>query len=205
MERSVDRRIFERLACILDYPRPGAVEAAQECAALVRPRCPEAARLVLDFHTSIKGMPLGALQEVYTGTFDLDAACYPYIGYHLFGESYKRSVLMLGLRERYEAHGFAAEGELPDHLAVMLRFLAACDDDILAGELAREALLPALDKMIKAGPGAESAGDDERPERRAEIYQPVLQAVRLLLQGLADEQAQAAEDASVTNLQAVAA
>jgi nitrate reductase assembly molybdenum cofactor insertion protein NarJ len=30
--------------------------------------------------------PASRLEEIYTGTFDLNLVCFPYPGYHLFGE-----------------------------------------------------------------------------------------------------------------------
>ncbi len=108
---------------------------------------------------------------------------------------------MLSLNERYRAHGYPVDGELPDHLVVLLRFLAVCDDPALAGELVREAFLPALEHMGLPGtessvPFPESCGGGmapspqstagKRPGRaRRGGYWPVLQALRLVLQRFA--------------------
>lgn len=179
------RTILSLFADMLEYPRPGLSEAAQECAALVTPQNPEAGTRLLGFCAFVEQTPLGRLEEVYTGTFDLDAACHPYVGYHLFGESYRRSVFLLELKERYRAHGFVMEHELPDHLAVLLRFLAISDDAALTGEIIHEALLPALERMTGKAP---SAGyDEEEPsvsqgQRRQNPYHQVLEALWLVLQ-----------------------
>jgi nitrate reductase delta subunit len=148
------KRTFQLLAGVLEYPQPGLAEAVRECTALLAADNLAAAACLREFGAFVEETPPGRLEEIYTGTFDLDAACYPYVGYHLFGESYQRSLFMLGLSERYRAQGFPAgglrsaiAGELPDHLAVLLHFLAACDDAALAGELVRDALLPALKRM----------------------------------------------------------
>jgi len=64
-----------------------------------------------------------ALNETFARTFDLSPSCAPYLSVHLFGEeSFKRAELMVGLATAYDAAGFDAGGELPDHLAVVLRF-----------------------------------------------------------------------------------
>jgi nitrate reductase delta subunit len=64
-------------------------------------------------------------EELYTATFDLCPACVPYVSIHLFGEeNYRRGRFMAALLERYAQEGFATGGELPDHLAVLLRFAA---------------------------------------------------------------------------------
>ncbi len=48
---------------------------------------------------------------------------------HLFGQdSFKRATLMTGLEEAYLRAGCRREGELPDHLGVVLSFAAAFDD-----------------------------------------------------------------------------
>ncbi len=189
----MDPRLFERFAELLDYPGPGLLAAACECEAAAARVIPEAAALLHEFRAFVEATPLGRVQEVYSSTFDLDAAYHPYVGYHLFGETYKRSVFMLELKERYRAHGFVVERELPDHLAVLLRFLATHGDSPLAGELVQEAVLPALDRMSGR---ARSAGydQDEFPgpqdsRRRQSPYRQVLEALRLVLQRIPAEAA----------------
>ena len=205
------RRTFQLLADALEYPRPGLADVVRECAALLTADSLAAAACMHEFGAFVEETPQGRLEEVYTGTFDLNAACYPYVGYHLFGESYQRSVFMLGLNERYRAHGFPEgglrspegrlrpiiAGELPDHLAVLLRFLAACDDAALSEEIVQEAMLPALDHMDLWGtettvPCPESCRGgmapplqsmaDERQDRARQGYRLVLQALHLVLQ-----------------------
>ena len=195
---TIERRLFQRFAELLEYPQPGLVEAARECEALIslvpsfhvsgERRDRGAAVLLREFRTFVEATPLGRVEEIYSGTFDLDVACHPYVGYHLFGESYKRSVFLLELKERYRAQGFnVPENELPDHLAVLMRFLAVTDDITLAGEIIHEAMLPALERMMGK---AKSAGYDEgeTPEpphnrRQYHPYRGVLEAIELILQG----------------------
>ncbi len=181
-----ERRIFQLFADALDYPQPGLIEAARECASLISPRSPEAAAHLRDFEAFAQGMSLERWQEIYTGIFELNATCHPYVGYHLFGESYKRSVFLLGLKEQLDARGLSYGAELPDHLVVLLRFLSICDDDTLADELIRVAMLPALEKMI----GAREARQEDDPARHDafdapksgyKAYQGMLQALRTML------------------------
>lgn len=193
-----ERRLFQGFARLLDYPQPGLVEAARECEALVSQLVPpsisadegggDAAVLLRAFRTFAETTPLERLEEVYSSTFDLDPACHPYVGYHLLGESYKRSVFLLELKARYRARGFDVPGnELADHLAVMLRFLAVNEDRGLAGEIIQEALRPALDRMTGR---ARSEGYEEKEASRLQDsrtpeppYRRVLEALRLVLQG----------------------
>ena len=196
--KTVNRQLFLCFAELLDYPQPGLIEAARECEALISLLCSSpvlgegqdesAAVLLREFRTFVEATPLGRLEEIYSGTFDLDAAYHPYVGYHLFGESYKRSVFLLELKERYRAKGFdVPENELPDHLALLLRFLAITDDVTMAGEIIHEGLLPAMERMMGK---AKSAGYDEveTPEpphnrRQYNPYRGILEALELVLQG----------------------
>ncbi|MBI2856111.1 MAG: molecular chaperone TorD family protein, partial [Chloroflexi bacterium] len=111
---------------------------------------PEAAPLLHAFHTFAQETPMGRLEEVYTGFFDLNPVCHPYVGYQLFGESYKRSSFLLQLKDMYRAEGFQfSESELPDRLSVMLRFLAHSRDGESVEEIMVEGLQPALARMTK--------------------------------------------------------
>ena len=183
------RRVLDLMAGMLEYPQTDLTEPVRECQGLVSLDNPEAAAHLREFHDFVAATPLGRLQEVYTGTFDLNAACDPYLGFHLFGESYKRSAFMVELKQRYRAHGFTiSNSELPDHVAVVLRFLASCDDTTLAGEIVHEGLLPVLQKMVgksdEVDPEAgDEAGEGERPELTAgrKVYTQVLQALLLVL------------------------
>jgi nitrate reductase delta subunit len=90
--------------------------------------------------------------------------CYPYIGYQLFGETYKRGEFLALLNARYREAGFVVEGELPDHLSVILRYLSRTWD----AALVQEGVVPALTKML-----------DQLPENP---YRHLLRAVLAVLQ-----------------------
>jgi len=175
-EAAIQRRIWQLFAEILSYPhanlksptRPLTV-AVRECEALLAPYAPEAAAWLGEFGDFTKETPPGRLEEIYSSTFDLDPSCHPYVGYHLLGESYKRSLFLVRLKECYRAHGFGEPpGELPDHLAIMLRFLAVCDDPVLTGELVHEALLPALERMTRKQSRDKEPVDADPPFPRLE-------------------------------------
>ena len=96
--------------------------------------------------------PLEKMQELYTITFDMQPVCYPYLGYQLFGESYKRGAFMAQLNEAYHAFGYSAVQELPDHLAIVLRFIgldATNRQDEFCQALINDGVMPALEKMLK--------------------------------------------------------
>ena len=147
VERAMDGRLFTALARVLAYPGPDLAAAADECLAALGQAAPAAAESLQRFRRFVGETAAGRLEEVYTAAFDLQPLCCPYVGYHLFGESYKRGAFMVKLKETYREHGYGAGAELPDHLAVFLGFLALLDDTPLRAELIDECLVPALTRM----------------------------------------------------------
>ena len=173
-------------ADILDYPAPGVAQKAAECIALIGSAQPQAATLLESFRGFAEETPLGKLQEVYSGFFDLNSICHPYVGYQLFGENYKRSVFLVGLKRSYRAEGFEASAdEIPDRLSIVLRFAAQSKSEDVEDLLGR-GLLPALERMttkpeseghqhgpadIDGDTGIERAKIDEREERKQRLGQ----------------------------------
>ncbi|MBS0327291.1 MAG: hypothetical protein JSS46_12205 [Proteobacteria bacterium] len=142
------RRIAALFADILDYPARELTGKAAECEALLAGPVPAAADLLREFRAFTEGAPLGKLEEAYSGFFDLNPICHPYIGYQLFGENYKRSSFLLGLKERYRAETFqSSPSEIADRLSVVLRFVAHSEGGEDTDDLVREGLLPALERM----------------------------------------------------------
>jgi nitrate reductase molybdenum cofactor assembly chaperone len=164
------------LADLVEYPTDWLPTCALACREILAP-APGVAPLLDTFIADLEQLPPGRLEELYSSAFELDtlsahaATCYPYVGHHLLGESYRRSRLMVWLRERYAENGFEPDRrELPDHLLVMLRFLAHCEDDELADDLVGEAILPALGRMTCDGAESERS-----------VYLGVLEAIRLAI------------------------
>lgn len=153
MPKFLSGEVLRLFSLLLEYPAPGLERGARRCEALLRERCPEAAGLVGEFSAYAAERGTEGREEDYAAVFDLGSSCPLYVGYHLFGESYKRSAFLLGLRERYRARGFEVPGEDSDHLPVMLRFLSACRDGDLYRELVEEAILPSLDRMLEKSEG----------------------------------------------------
>jgi nitrate reductase delta subunit len=186
MERTTkESRILGLFAELLEYPHSssGVVQAARECRSLVEEESQEAAALLAEFTVFVERTPHSTLEEIFTATFDLNASCHPYIGYHMFGEAYKRSALLLELKERFREHDFDPGVELPDHIAVLLRFMALCPDAELNTEIAREALLATLEPMIVPPEPEPVEEDEEAPEvfDLGDDYRRVLHALRLVL------------------------
>ena len=129
---------YETLAVLLEYPkehstaRRGSVATAED---------------LREFALCVERLALSELQELYTRTFDLNPACALEVGYHLFGENYKRGEFLANLRETEAPFDLGQEHQLPDYLPVLLRLLSKLDDD-LRSSLISECLIPAIEKML---------------------------------------------------------
>jgi nitrate reductase molybdenum cofactor assembly chaperone NarJ/NarW len=142
-------RSLQLFAEILDYPGQRLFDDVHNCISSLEPGHREAVRLLGEFRAELEGAGVGRLEEVYTATFDLQAGCSLYAGYHLFGDDYRRSVLLVKLKESYRVRGFSTGKELPDHLCVLLRFLALHGHEPESLELVSDCVIPALSKMVE--------------------------------------------------------
>jgi nitrate reductase molybdenum cofactor assembly chaperone NarJ/NarW len=166
------KEICRLFACLLEYPTSALGAQAGQCGEVLSAAGSPATPAMVRFCGCVEQVPLARMEELYTRTFDLQAVCSPYVGYHLFGDSYQRGLFMARLNEGYRIRGFSAGSELPDHVAIVLRFLEAGAEDEFSETLLREGLLPALDKMSGA---FDSPGDNP--------YREVICALLLALQG----------------------
>ena len=101
------------------------------------------------------------------------------------GEQYAAAVgahFMARLREHYRSSGFVAGDDLPDHLCVILRFLASREHGEVERELVVDCMIPALGKMV--------AGFAELTNP----YRDALQALLLLLGGYPGDRVHASEE-----------
>ncbi len=119
------------------------------------------------------------LQETYVGLFDRSRTLSLNLFEHVHGESRDRGGAMVDLVENYRAAGFdPATSELPDHIPVLLEFLAMRPIDE-----AREVLADAAHIMDVL---------QTRLTRRESIYAPVFAAL-LHISGAVADQAAVAE------------
>jgi nitrate reductase delta subunit len=162
--------VLSHFAQILDYPNAELQETVKSCIGRISPIQPESAHLLAKFHEYLQKNDLGRLQELYTGTFELQGCCNLYVGHYLFGEQFRRSLFMVKLKEHYRKENFSFEKELPDHLCVLLRFLAAAQRTEENDDLISECIIPSLSAMVKSFQSANQP------------YRAVLQSLLLMLQ-----------------------
>ncbi len=138
---------YALFAQILDYPGPRLAEIVKE--GLTESRCahPEAARLLGEFQAGCERLGPARIEELYANTFDLQADCSLFAGYHLFGEDWRRSLFLVELKERYQNCGFSCGQEMPDHVVVLLRFLSVQTDPKEETILLEDCLLPVVSKV----------------------------------------------------------
>jgi len=118
------RALCAAIADLFDYRHAAHAPqiAAALCAECGGPHAP-AREALAQFVAETEPLAPQRLEEIFARTFDLNPSCAPYLSVHLFGEeSFKRAILMTGLAEAYSRAGYDRGTELPDHLAVVLRF-----------------------------------------------------------------------------------
>lgn len=161
---------YARFADIIDYPTPELGRRVHDCITSLSAADAAAASELKDFDAQIANVDTSRLEELYTAAFDLQRECTPYVGHHLFGEDRRRNLWMAQLNREYREHGFTRGNELPDHLAVMLRFLARGQGGDLADELVSTCMLPTV-RTVLAG-----------LEKRRHPYAAAFRALLLVLE-----------------------
>ncbi len=166
--------VLAGFADALEYPGADLAVKAEACVASVRLESAEAADLLAAFRDFAARTPLGRLQELYSEAFDLQEGCAPYLGAHLFRGDPRRGAFMAQLAESYRTRGFSAGEEVPDHLSVVLRYLAASEGDEEAAELLGLAVVPSVTAV------AESLARQKHP------WEPLGRALLLVVRARAD-------------------
>jgi nitrate reductase delta subunit len=142
------------LAEAFRYPTTGHLAAlARETEGLP----PGPVRIQLEtFVEQVATLSLGHWEELYTRTLELNPAAPPYIGYVTWGENYARGRFLAALNHAMREQAIDLDGELPDHLVPVLRYLDRASRPI--AEL-RDVLEPALRSIH----GALNKADPDNP------------------------------------------
>jgi nitrate reductase delta subunit len=138
MAVSFDRSL-KALSLLLSYPTRELQEAMPEIAGVLasEPRLTAAARRGLRPLAEALGQgDIYDVQETYVGLFDRSRSLSLNLFEHVHGESRDRGGAMVDLLETYREAGFEPETtELPDHLPVLLEYLALRPADEVRGVL----------------------------------------------------------------------
>jgi nitrate reductase delta subunit len=163
---------YMTLADAFCYPAPGRLDALKRGLAAMPKGAGKDAYAA--FLNGIDRLPLGEWEELHTRTLDLNPPAAPYVGYQTWGESYQRGAFLAKMNRALTEAYVDVDGELPDHLAPTLRYLATVPDPL--PEMI-EVLGPAVGRMLDALRKAEP----DNP------YVSLLQAVQAQCQGLKQE------------------
>lgn len=89
------------------------------------------------------------MAELYTRSFDLNPDCVLEIGWHLFGESYKRGQFLAMMRHHLRENGIDVGQDLPDYLPALLDLTMKLETQD-AIDLVDDCILPAMEKIQSA-------------------------------------------------------
>lgn len=167
--RAADLRVLDQASSLLlDYPTPalsGRLPAVEQALSEL-PRT-AATRSLTGFVGHLRTQPLPDLTQHYVETFDLRRKSCLYLTYYADGDTRRRGVTLVRLKQYYRRAGveFAA-ADLPDFLPVVLEFAAATGDrsllvrHVLGLQLIRLGLLEVdspylavLDALLSTLPG----------------------------------------------------
>ena len=164
---------YASLARMLDYPAGKDGMLADHATVNRFLRIKEIESPLAPFARFVESSALAKLQEEYVATFDFNPAVALYLGHHLFGDNRKKGAYLIRLKQEFGRHGFTSSGnELPDHLPLVLGFLAH-----LAWNVEAEVRRPFISEWVL--PGVERLGA-AFTARGDSPWKPVVEAARLL-------------------------
>jgi nitrate reductase assembly molybdenum cofactor insertion protein NarJ len=136
------------LAPLFEYPDAGYPGRVADIHEYLSGRYGDAADELDRFIGYLPGDDLQAMQELFTRSFDVQAATTLDIGYVLFGDDYKRGILLANLSREHRNAGIDTGTELADYIPNLLRLMAVIEDEEVLHDLAYAILGPALLEMI---------------------------------------------------------
>jgi nitrate reductase molybdenum cofactor assembly chaperone len=152
------------MAPLFEYPDTKFPARVREILEYLSGRYSEAAAELGRFFELLPSDDLQAMQELYTRSFDVQAATTLDIGYVLFGDDYKRGILLANLNREHRNASIDTGTELADYVPNLLRLMAVIEDEEVLQDLAYAILGPALLEMI-------SEFSTERIEKRDISYE----------------------------------
>ncbi|MEG1521013.1 MAG: nitrate reductase molybdenum cofactor assembly chaperone [Bacteroidales bacterium] len=150
-------KTYKILSILLDYPTEDTVKVLPS----VMPILEEekllnrvSLRNMLSFLENVEKQDLLEWKEKYTSQFDYAAATSLYLFDHVYGDSKKRGMAMVDLKQLYASEGMEiSSGELPDYLPVLLEFIANSQTHEQGADLLAETghVLKKIETNLKEG------------------------------------------------------
>jgi respiratory nitrate reductase chaperone NarJ len=179
MDRQLNDRTLKAFSVLLSYPTQELQQAMPEIGGVLASETRLTAAARRDLRPLIEELgtrDIYALEEDYVMLFDRSRSLSLNLFEHVHGESRDRGGAMVDLLETYRAAGFEpATSELPDHLPVLLEFLAT-----RPAEEARDMLADAAHILAAIG---------ERLGKRESAYAAIFAALVQMSGEVADEEA----------------
>lgn len=171
--------VHRAAALLLEYPSDELLTLLPAVRAALADVRPALAAPLLRLADHLVARPVPELAADYVATFDLRRRCSLYLTYYAYGDTRRRGVALVEVKQAYQGAGFELAGdELPDHLAVVLELAGTGDADGRAAgiglllthraglELLRLALLdagsPWADALVAVCATLPDLGDDDR-------------------------------------------
>ncbi len=146
---SQHRQLFRQLSLLFRYPTTHPRKIIENIVPIISNISDEGKQLIQRFKEMSESLSVPQLQECYSDLLDMNPHFHPYVGAQLLGESYKRSIFLIKLKEVYRENGFEPPmNELADHLAIILEFISMSQNVDVTRELIEDALIPALNKIV---------------------------------------------------------
>jgi len=114
--------IHTLLAEAFRYPQPGFIKQLET--GLAEADRGAAREALAKFVGKVGRLSLSEWEELYTRTLDLSPEVAPYIAFQIWGESYQRGEFMSKMNHALFEQEVETDGELPDHLIPVLRYLS---------------------------------------------------------------------------------
>jgi len=143
------RSQYETLAALFEYPAADYADKVRSIKDFLDRRYPDAAGELEQFIEYLPAGDLQAMQELFTRSFDVQAATTLDVGYVLFGDDYKRGILLANLNREHRHASVDTGTELADYIPNLLRLMAVIEDEEVLHDLAYAILGPALLEMIR--------------------------------------------------------
>lgn len=143
------RSHYRLLAALLEYPGAEYPQRVRQIREALDGHYPDACAELDQFLQLLPADDLTAMQELYTRSFDVQAMTTLDVGYVLFGDDYKRGVLLANLNSEYREADLDTGTELADHIPNLLRLMELLKDEEVLRDLAYAILAPALLEMIR--------------------------------------------------------
>jgi len=139
---------YQLLAPLFEYPDADYPDRVRDINDYLRGHYSDAAANLGRFLDLLPADDVQAMQELFTRSFDVQAATTLDIGYVLFGDDYKRGILLANLNREHRNASIDTGTELADYIPNLLRLMAVMEDEEVLHDLAYAILGPALLEMI---------------------------------------------------------